>query len=410
MLTTRSPRQLVAALLLATVIAFPACDTPPEEPNNDEIFSGVNDTRLFAEPTESEIQAVRDDWALRRAESSGTPKTTASGTYDGAFHGVLQHTVVATGQDNVTHYGVVRIPDGASNFPVLVVHHGGDDGIFLDQTAANSPNPSANKGIAEWVAAFPDLAARTVQVWPVYRSETIHLDGSPIVGGPFTATGDPSPWDYDVDDSIAFLDAVVERWGDFVDESRVAAMGMSRGANTALLHAIRDTRIRAVTNYYGPTDFYNDGAKALATGVLIGNAGVLELPGAQYLFDSVLNPLRNEDGSYNAEADYAGARLDVLRRSASVFTDDLPDTQVHHHVADPVVPFLFSLALKDNADTNGTPSVFEFNSYGTNSDSPNGAYHAPELTPAMQPSIARTETFLLNALGVGNATRVALAY
>jgi len=411
--TTRFPRQLVAALLLAAVVVVPACDTPPvEEENNDEIFFGVNYTRLFAEPTATEIAAVKADWDARRTENSGTPKTAASDTYDGAFHGILQHTVTSTGQDNVIHYGVVRIPEGATDFPILVVHHGGDDGIFLNEGASDSDNPSANKGVAEWVAAFPQLAARTVQVWPVYRSETIRTTGTPVSGGSFTATagGDASPWDYDVDDSIAFLDAVLARWGDETDENRIAAMGMSRGANTALLHAIRDTRIDAVTNYYGPTDFFNEGAKTLATGVLTGDAFALGLPGAQYLFDNVIDPLRNEDGSYNASADYASAKREVVRRSASAFTADLPDTQVHHHYGDGVVPFLFSQALKDRVESSGAPSVFDFNAYGASTDTPDGSYHAPELTPAMQPSLAKTETFLLNALGVGNATRLSLAY
>ncbi|MEO0560360.1 MAG: prolyl oligopeptidase family serine peptidase, partial [Bacteroidota bacterium] len=313
--TTQLPRQLVAVLLLAAVLFLPACDTggTTPEPNTDTIFFGVNYTRLFAEPTAAEIAAVKAGWDARLTQSSGTPKTAGSASFDGAFYGILQHTVsTATGPGDVVHYGVVRIPDGASDFPILVVHHGGDDGLAINAG-------SANTGVQQWVAAFPQLAASTVQIWPVYRSETITVSGSPIGGETYTAGGDPSPWDYDVDDSIAFLDAVIERWGDFVDENRVAAMGMSRGANTALLHAVRDSRIDAVTNYYGPTDFYGDGAQALATGVLTGNEAVLGLPGAQYLFDTVIDPLRNEDGSYNASADYASAKREVLRRSASEF-------------------------------------------------------------------------------------------
>ena len=403
--TTRFPRQLVAALLLAAVGVLPACDTEPTEPpNTDEIYFGVNYTRLFSEPTAEEIQAVKDDWSARNTETSGTPKTTASDTFDGAFHGILQHTVTSAGQENVIHYGVVRIPEGASDLPVLVIHHGGDDGLSISAG-------SANTGVQQWVAAFPQLAASTVQIWPVYRSEAISVSGSPIQGGPFIASGDPSPWDYDVDDSIAFLDATLDRWDAQTDDTRIAAMGMSRGANTALLHAIRDPRIAAVTNYYGPSDFYNESAQELASGVLTGNAGALSLPGAQYLYDTVLNPLRNEDASYNASADYDGARLEVLRRSASWFTDDLPDTQVHHHYGDGVVPFTFSQALKDRVDARGTPATFEFYAYGDTTDTPSISFHAPELTPAMQPSLDRTESFLLNALGVvGAATRVALAY
>ena len=406
--TTPFSRLSALALLLAVVAFLPACDTEPtEEENNDRIVSGVNYTRLFAEPTQSDVDQVKADWAARRTESSGTPKTAGSASFDGAFFGILQHTVASTGQDNVVHYGVVRIPDGATDFPVLVVHHGGDDGLAIDAG-------SANTGVRQWVAAFPQLAANTVQIWPVYRSETIDVSGTAIGGNAYTAGGDPSPWDYDVDDSIAFLDAVLDRWDEFTDENRIAAMGMSRGANTALLHAIRDPRIAAVTDYYGPADFYNEGARNLATGVLIGEASVLALPGAQYLLDNVLRPLA-PDSVYIAGADYASARLEVVRRSASAFLADLPDTQVHHHTADGVVPFIFSQSLKDEVDASGVPSVFEFNVYGDTTDvnlpsEQRRAFHAPELTPAMQPSITRTETFLLNALGVGNPSRLALAY
>ena len=404
------PRFYVLAVLFAALVVLPACDTEAtEEQNDDTIRFGVNYTRLFAAPTAAEIQAVKTDWDARRTESSGTPKTASSATFDGAFYGILQHTVTSTGQDNVIHYGVIRIPEGAQDFPVLVVHHGGDGGLAIDAT-------SANTGVRQWVAAFPQLAANTVQIWPVYRSESISVTGSPISGSLFTASGDPSPWDYDVDDSIAFLDAALDRWDDETDENRIAAMGMSRGANTALLHAIRDPRIDAVVDYYGPTDFYNSaGAQGLAT-IILGpeennplRDGALTLPGAQYLYNEVLNPLRNADGTYNASADYASAKREVLRRSASAFHADLPDTQVHHHYADPVVPFAFSQALKDAVDAGGAPSVFDFNAYGAATDTQNNAYHAPELTPAMQPSLAKTETFLLNALGVGTTTRLALA-
>ncbi|MEO0556750.1 MAG: hypothetical protein AAF170_01070, partial [Bacteroidota bacterium] len=106
----------------------------------------------------------------------------------------------------------------------------------------------------------------------------------------------------------------------------------------------------------------------------------------------------------------APAKREVLRRSASEFLSDLPDTQVHHHYGDAVVPFSFSQALRDKSTAAGSPSVFDFYAYGDTTDTPDPAFHAPELTPAMQPSLARTETFLLDALGVGTATRLALAY
>ena len=393
-------RRFALAGLLVSLLVLPACDSgTTEPPSDDTILFGLNYTRLFAPPTAAEVQAVQADWAGRNPQTAGT-KTTASEVIGDADYRVLQHTVSTANGVSVTHYGIVRVPTGASNLPVVVVHHGGDDGFSINALTSNT-------GVEQWVAAFPELASRTVQAWPVYRSETI-TTGNDIPAGPFAAGGDPSPWDYDVDDSIAFLTATLERWADETDSGNVVAMGMSRGANTALLHAIRDDRIDAVVDYYGPADFYNEGAQQLATGVLTGNAGALSLPGAQYLFDNVLNPLRTETGGYNANADYATARLEVLRRSASVFTNDLPDTQVHHHYRDPVVPFTFSQALAASVEANGSGGSFDLFAYGTPPASAtdlSATFHAPEGSAEMRASIATVESFLLSAVGLGNASR-----
>ena len=403
-------RLLALAALLAALVVLPACDSgggTTEPPPNDTILFGLNYTRLFAPPTAAEVMGVREDWADRNPQTAGT-KTVASAEIGDATYRVLQHTVSTSNGESVTHVGIVRIPLGATNLPVVVVHHGGDDGFSINASTSNT-------GVEQWVAAFPELASQTVQAWPVYRSETIEA-GTDIPAGPFTASGDPSPWDYDVDDSIAFLTATLERWADETDSGNVVAMGMSRGANTALLHAIRDDRIGAVVDYYGPADFYNAGAQTLATGVLTGNAGALSLPGAQYLLDNVLDPLRTEDGGYNASADYATGRLEVLRRSASAFTTDLPDTQVHHHYRDGVVPITFSQALAESVAANGSGGSFEFFPYGTPPASPADAspiFHAPEVSPEMQPSLSTVQSFLLNAVGLGNASRrpaLALTY
>ena len=387
-------------VLLALVLALPACDSGGGggETSTDEIRFGLNYTRLFAPPTAAEVQAVRADWAGRNTASSGAT-VVGSTTVDGATVSVVQHTVTATGGGSVTHYGVVRVPAGAENLPALVVHHGGDNGFSISASTSNT-------GVRQFAAVFSGLASSTVQIWPVYRSEAINTTGFPALGGPYTAGGTESPWDYDVDDSIALLDAVqgLSQFATSLDDSRAAAIGFSRGGNTAALHAIRDAAVTALVDYYGPTDFFNGGAQALATGVLTGNVGALNLPGAQFLFDNVLNPLRNADGTYNAGADYARARLEVVRRSASAFESGLPDTQVHHHVLDGIVPVGFSQAFAAAAE-GGAGGSFEAFFYGTAGGTPSGAFHAPEGTPEMQASIPRVESFLSAQLGVGATAR-----
>ena len=401
-------------VLLALVLSLPACDSGNgggEEVETDQIVNGVNFTRLFAEPTDAEVQAVRADWAGRNTTSSpATIRGTA--TVDGASVTVVEHTVTATGGGTVTHYGVIRVPSGASGErPILIVHHGGDNGFSIDAADRTGP-PTSNTGVRQFATAFPALAASTVQVFPVYRSETISTTGFPTLGGPYTAGGDESPWDYDVDDSIALLSAVqgLDLFASSIDEDRVGAIGFSRGANTAALQAIRDDRIDALVDYYGPTDFVNPGAVTLATLLLspTPSPAVFGLPGAQFLFDNVLNPLRNADGSVNPNADYAGARLAVVRRSASAFTESLPDTQVHHHYQDAVVPVAFSQAF-EAAGAEPSGGSFEVFYYGTEGGATSGVFHAPELSPDMQASIPRVQAFFSGRFSGAAARQPALA-
>ena len=383
----RTLRSRLGALpvLLALTLALPACDGGGGGVSTDQVLFGVNYTRLFAPATPAEARAVRNDWAARNTRSSDAA-VVASAVIDGATVSVVRHTVTA-GARTSTHFGVVRVPANASNLPVLVVHHGGDNGFSINAGTSNT-------GVIQFAQVFPQLAASTVQVFPVYRSETIVTTGYPGLGGPYTATGDESPWDYDVDDAIALLDAV-QGLTDFavsVDDNRAAAIGFSRGGNTAALQAIRDPAVTALVDYYGPTDFFNDGAQSLATGVLTGNAGALGLPGAQFLFDNVLNPLRNADGTPNPSADYAGARLEVVRRSASVFKTTLPNTQLHHHRLDAVVPVVFSEAFI--AAESNRSATFEAFLYGSAGGAPSPAFHAPELTAEMRESIGPAQAFL----------------
>lgn len=414
----------LAALLLVTL---PACDSGGDEDDGGEttdlVFLGLNFDRLFAEPTAAEIQTVRDDWASRSPVAQDGA-VVSEAEIDGATVYVVSHTVTEGPGAPLTHYGLVRVPDGPDgeplqDAPVLVVHHGGDDGLSVATLSAapnGRPYTTANTSVEAMVAAFPTLFSQTVQVMPVYRSEPLFLNGTELDCGGQTCTsgGTPSPWDYDVDDSMALLSVAVELFDDATNDGSVGAMGYSRGGNTAAIHAVRDDRVDVLTDYYGPTDFFNpvvtavrsrDGADGLAVGALLGVPSVLSLPGVEYIRNEVLLPLRNADGSYNASADYASARLEVVRRSASLFVADLPSFQVHHHRLDGVVPVGFSQAFQARAGSSG-----QFNYYGPESGTPDPSFHAPEVTPDMQPSLQSTQDFLLGVLGTPTARELALTY
>ena len=390
------------AAAAALVLALPACDhVDPEErppPPEGTLFAGVNFTTLFAPPTPTEVQAVLADWAGRNPSSSNA-SVVAEAEVGGATLAVVEHTVTSAGAPDVTHYGVVRIPAGASEAPVLVVHHGGDNGFSISALTSNT-------GVLQFAGVFAPIAEEAVLVFPVYRSETINTEAVPTLGGPYTASGDPSPWDYDVDDSMALLSAAFELFGDETDDGRVAAIGFSRGANTAVLQAVRDPRLDAVVDYYGPTDFYNESAFQLAQAILLPESNpsfqqAIQLPAAQFLLDNVLDPLRNADDTFNPNADYGPARLDVLRRSPGIFASALPDTRVHHHFRDGVVPFTFSQAFAERVG--GAAESFDVTFYGappTSQADLDFLFHVAEATPDMRASIPDVLAFLAVQLEV----------
>jgi len=361
--------------LLAALFALPACDSGGEVDGPDDIDYRT----LFAAPTAEEVAAVEAEWAARENPARNA-RIVAEGMQDstGAVY-VIEHTQTGAGGGDVTHYGLVRIPGVGARVPrpVVVVHHDGDDGLSVS-------------GFLAALDLYPVLRDETVQVAPVYRSETLTADAAGL-SGTYTAGGEPSPWDYDVDDAIGLLNAALELFPDAMDPAQVGALGFGRGGNAALLHAVRDDRVDVVTDYFGPADFFNPAARALATEAVAGNPDVLALPGVQHLADTVLDPLR--DGSLS----YADARLALVRRSPGLFAGRLPDTQVHHHRQDPVVPIQFSEAFGVLAQ-GAVDGAFDANVYTNALPTGVGSYHDPAAMPA---SLRDTERFFVLHLPEG---------
>ena len=108
----------------------------------------------------------------------------------------------------------------------------------------------------------------------------------------------------------------------------------------------------------------------------------------------MLRPLQGPNEMYDENADYDTARLEVVRRSSSLFKGDLANLQIHHHTADPVVPYAFSQAF--DARSGSVSGDYAFNTY-TNALPGGTSAHSPEGMPESQ---AATETWLLLNLGV----------
>jgi dipeptidyl aminopeptidase/acylaminoacyl peptidase len=226
------------------------------------------------------------------------------------------------------------VPPGAAGrrLPVLVVGHGGDRGT--------SPRDFEGGAFArDWV-----------QVLPSFRGERLRT-GAFGRGRAFRSGGTPSPWDRDVDDAIALLNAVFEVVPE-ADPGRVAALGRSRGAGVVLLMAARDTRVRGVVSVFGPTDFFLPEVQRLARRAL---RVPVRLPGAGFLADSVLFALR--DG----RLPLARARLDLLRRSPAHFARRLPPVQLHHGALDTKVPAAHSERLASTLrDAGCAPELYVY--------------------------------------------------
>ena len=370
----RSRWLAVLAALVVLVPTFGGCDSDDDPIDEPVLTGGVDFARLFAAPTAAELQAVRADWAGRTPTARDVNvEFSADLLGDGSTVAVLSHTMTDTDGTDFTHYGAVRLPAGDApdgGWPVLVLNHGGDRGLDLAANLSYVASPTESP--------FGVVGSQSVVVFPTFRSETMFTP-DPLPN--YVSGGAPSPWDRDVDDAFALLDATLQTYPAAADAERLATLGISRGGNVSLLMAERDDRIDAVVDYFGPTDFTAASIQGLADTLLTGSdlsqAFVREVPGAAYLEATLLDPLAAGTLSYDA------GRLEVVKRSSAFFAETLPNTQAHHHQCDIVVPFDQYLALEAREEQIG--GATDFNPY--DAECPDGElssrYHsfAPDVMP-----------------------------
>ncbi len=307
-------RRFLTISITACLFFLTACSDNPAEPevqSDDKFVGGVNVTQLFEPPTDSEINAIRAEWQARSTPVENFEVVqTQSETFGNtpATVRVVSHTI-----DGVKHYGLIAVPNGAApgSLPVVIYTHGGDNGL------------SANE-LTLILQLFPALAGEFVVVAPSYRDEPLRTDAAT-----YRSDGPASPWDRDVDDTLALLNAALENTPEANGES-IGAIGLSRGAAVALLAAIRDPRIELVVEYFGPTDFFGEFVMDLTEDALEGI--VSQLPGADFAQEHIVDPLKN------GEISMEQARLELLRRSPVYFAESLPQVQVHHGMSDTIVP------------------------------------------------------------------------
>jgi dipeptidyl aminopeptidase/acylaminoacyl peptidase len=309
-MTTRrctSPRSLLVAA--ATLLFLSACDDATEP--QDRIVEGVDFNLLFAEPSQTEIDAISDEWLTRDVSAQNHQEEAFS---DLTISGIdVRLSVVSHTVGGVLHYGAILVPAGAqpNSLPVLVYTHGGDGGINVDET----------------LSLLPFLLGSDLQdfvfVAPSFRAEPLVFDGTTYQSG-----GPASPWDHDVDDVLALINVVATI--PEADLDRIGVVGFSRGACVAMLMAERDPQIDVVVEFFGPTDFFGPFVQDVVEEALLGS--LRDLPALDFLNDEYIQPLKN------GELTIADVRPELIRRSPVYFAERLPQLQVHHGMADGVVP------------------------------------------------------------------------
>jgi acetyl esterase/lipase len=360
------------ALLLTLAVAS-ACGDSPSEPDNDH---GVDLDALFAAPTSTETSAVLADWQARDVSVQGfREEQTASvviGLGVAATLRVVSHTV-----GGARHFGAIIVPDGAAagSLPVLVYAHGGDNGVAVEEVLFLS-------------LPLGEVAAHFVYVIPSFRSETLRFGGSS-----WRSEGDASPWDRDVDDALALLSAALANT-DAADPSRIAVLGFSRGGGVGLLMSVRDPRIDAVVDFFGPTDFFGAHVRAIVDEALRGR--LRDLPGLVVLNTRYIQPLRT------GAVSLAEMRWQLLLRSPVYFADRLQGVQVHHGTADDVVDVSHAQTLISRLEALGRGApAFEFYLYPGGDHNPLSLQGAAQRTAAylsrLPTDYAETKSFTVGA-------------
>ncbi len=304
------------------------------------------------------IGDIQADWASREAAHTvagfkvvrfdGTT-TKAETVYAGFKYKLISHRIDGDndGSVNDLHYALIRYPKdyvaGSGPYPVLVLNHGGAGGVSFDY-------------LMDFDASLPDdyVARNFFVVVPSYRAEKIYTqDLFSSIGFPdqiFTSEGVQSILNYDVDDVMVLLKAVLAKIPD-TDPTRVAAYGTSRGGGVTLLLDARSPKIKRTVDFFGPSDMilYSDLMIDYAcSGITITNPS-----------RHVIKPAVD---TYLAGDLYLARRM-LIQSSAAYFPAGFKMLQMHHGLDDEAVGFEHTDRMAEAIDTYVDGGGFPIPSY-----------------------------------------------
>lgn len=357
-------RRLLLSLAVGVAAFAPAACGDTSGPFGP-LVEGVDLDALFAPPGTAERSAVAQEWAARQPAASDVREELRHETVlasEPATLLVLSHVV-----DGHRHAGLVLTADDAppASLPILVYAHGGDGGVDFGE-------------LQTLAQLLEDDASAFAFVAPAFRSEPARAGGVT-----FSSEGPASPWDRDVDDALALVEAAVATTP-ALDPDRVGVLGLSRGGGVALLMGVREPDIDRIVTFFGPTDFFDGYVRELVEEALRGRAR--NLPGLRVLDERFIQPLRR------GELSIADVRPELVRRSPVLYADRLPPLQVHHGTADGVVYVSQAESLIAAMQALGRgPPEFEAFLY-------EGAGHSFLEMPE---SLPRARSFLLELLAPG---------
>ena len=309
-------------------------------------------SELFKAPTMSEIDEVKNEWAMRDLG----PRDVRLIERDTMMFGRLQSMVniVSHRINGQIHYGAIIVPVNAQRKKfAAVVDLKGVSWNYFPLDLGNSDGVYSPQLLCQHASDF-------VYIVPSFRGEKLILKGKE-----YLSEGDrTNVWDGAADDGIALLNAALALFPE-IDKEKIAAFGKSRGGTVALLMGIRDKRVKRVVDWAGPVDRFKARFRGWSEMQFV-EAGVMGRSSTSELGGQFIETFLKE--SIDGKEGLAQARKRLLASSPLFFADMLPKVQIHYGQEDRIVPATNGEKLERETKTVGHKRVEAFYHKGEGHD------------------------------------------